>query len=141
MALLAAGIPAGFAAITFTSGQIISVVSIRRRRRINAIIHLIEALDRILMKEGSPLLFRIWATPELQVVTLIMRLIITTPKRDFVIWNWLLENAKVMINSKGDARMELYGEIQAVLALWCRNRRKTRKYVQELRRQNNSLPK
>lgn len=135
MALLAAGIPAFIAAITFTSGQVIGMVSTRRRRRVNAIIRLIEALDLILEKEGSPLLFRIWATPELQVVALVTRLIITTPKRDYVIWDWVFEHTKVMIASKGNKRMEHYGEIQAVLALWCRDRGETRRYIQKLKRE------
>lgn len=127
VALLAAGIPALVAALTFATTQIIRLVSERRSRRREALLALLGALEELTPKTttGGP------SHDEALVILKIMnaagRLIIVLPKRDYTLWEWAQVSVNDMLGGTGESRTTIAGTVVARIMLYLRSPRLVRR--------------
>lgn len=129
LALVAAGLPALIAALTFTGGTIFGVVSKTRQARVDAVMKLFDALDGVPAKAAAPRIASLWLRPELTASTAANRLMIVLPKRDQILWEWARYRITEMVDRTGLVEVEASAAIQGLLSIWLVDRRRARRLI------------
>jgi len=130
IALLAAGIPAAVAAITFAATQVIAVIGAARERKMAALSRLLESLESIPRFLMRPWIGRLWRSPIIDVASSGLRLITVLPRRDRILLDYVTAQIMQMVNSSDPAQQtRLSGEMTAVILLHVRNSRSARHHL------------
>jgi hypothetical protein len=132
VALLAAGIPAAVAAGTFAATHIIAAVSARRRRQVDAIALVMDALEAIPNEARLPRIIRFWRSPELPVAYAGMRLVSVLPKRDRILWEWLAVQTQELSEASRIAQVTKAAEMTGMLVAYIRSARRVRRVLKAL---------
>lgn len=133
VALLAAGIPATVAAGTFVTTQILSVVLSGKRRRLEGLVGLLDVLEEVPNRLTQPRGVGVVVAPELSVLYKATRLVAVLPKRELILWEWLAVRVPELARVQPMERVELAGEISAVVITFIRDPRKARDLLGKLR--------
>lgn len=131
VALLAAGIPASVAAGTFAASHIISGVSARRRRRLDAIALVLDALEAVPGRLRQPWIVRRWQSPELPIAYAVMRLVLVLARRDRILWEWLAVRTQELSDSSPVEQVRRSAEMTGMLIAFIRAPRRVRTLLRD----------
>ena len=126
--LLAAGIAAIVAALTFVAGEVLKIRQTYLDRQLAVIDDVVKAFSVIPYDEMRPKLFRLWSTKPLAIPMTITRLIPVLRKRDLILVDWLIQKCLQTVNAtERDERVIRAAEATSGISVWLRNRRTARK--------------
>lgn len=130
VALLAAGIPALVAAVTFVVGEILKTSRENADRRAVALARVFDALERVPIVETRPRIFRRWLLPDIEIVSAVTRLYDVLPRHDRHVILWLAAMGQELSLSGPDRRVVIAAEMQSRLIVWRKDPRKARPWFE-----------
>lgn len=132
VALLAAGIPALVAASTFTGTHILAARRGTRDKSVGGLLLVADALEAVSVNLTRPAAVAVFRRTDLPLVFACTRLVLVLPKRDRIVWQWMILRAEEVANTKGIARVEIAAEMQGIVFAYISSRRTTCRHLREL---------
>lgn len=110
-----------------------AVVLSGKRRRLEGLVGLLDVLEEVPNRLTQPRGVGVVVAPELSVLYKATRLVAVLPKRELILWEWLAVRVPELARVQPMERVELAGEISAVVITFIRDPRKARDLLGKLR--------
>jgi hypothetical protein len=136
VALLAAGIPAAVAAVTFAITQWVTFRTASRNRVNESLATVMSSLEKVPLHLAKPRLLRLWSEPDLEIAFSVTRLMVVIPHRDRVLWQRLSVQAVELAHAKGDDRVRISGQMTSNIVLYLSKRKIAMKMLKEIAAQS-----
>lgn len=133
VALVAAGIPATVAAGTFAATQMIVLVSSRTTRRTEALLSVLDALERVPRHLVKPWILRVYSAPDIEIAMRATRLVAVLPRADRHFWVYLAAKAEELSRARGTARVEIAAVMSAQILLYLKSPKMVRRQYPRLK--------
>ncbi|RXZ72796.1 hypothetical protein ESP51_03085 [Agromyces albus] len=127
VALLAAGIPAFAAALTYAISEWLRARRASSDRRAAVFARLETGLERVAIVETMPRLLRRWKRPDVAIVQATTSLFEVLPRREWVLVYWLAEEAYRLTVARGfEERAQIATRMSSTILAWRMRRRRMR---------------
>ncbi|TFD86954.1 hypothetical protein E3T61_13855 [Cryobacterium lactosi] len=131
VALIAAGIPALGAAVTYAAAEFVKSAHARRERVAQAVSRVQDALERVPVVEARPVIVRMYSRPDIEIASSAMRLFAVLPRKDKPMVFWLALQSDALARADRTERVRVAAATNSRLLFWHSDRRRARRWFKD----------